>query len=91
MADTKFGERLKTLRNERDLTMDMLVSDVKTSFNIEINKGLISRWEKGEVEPTVRYALMMAKYFNVSVDYLIGLTEVKTPTRLLTKEGKNDD
>lgn len=78
-----FGKRLKELREERDLTMDMLVYDLNERFNIEIHKSNISRWEKGTTDPALRYAVYLAKYFNVSLDYMIGLTDVKTPARLI--------
>lgn len=79
----EIGKRLKELREERDLTMDLLVTDLNQTFDIEIHKSNLSRWESGIVEPQLRYAVCLAKYFNVSLDYLIGLTDVRTPARLL--------
>lgn len=78
-----FGKRLKELREERDLTMDMLVLDVNQQFGIKIHKSNLSRWEKGIVDPTLQYAVYLAKYFNVSLDYMIGLTDNKAPARLI--------
>lgn len=78
-----FGKRLKELREERDLTMDMLVMDVNQLFGIKIHKSNLSRWEKGTVDPTLQYAVYLAKYFNVSLDYMIGLTDNKAPARLI--------
>lgn len=84
---TDFGKRLKELRLSRDLTMDMLVEDMKQQFpEMTIDKSLLSRWENGQNEPTVEKAKYISMYFNVSLDYLIGLTDVKTPSRLLTKK-----
>jgi transcriptional regulator with XRE-family HTH domain len=82
------GERLRLLRNEKGLTMDMLVYDINSKFNIELNKGLISKWENGVNEPSLRYAIYLAQYYDVSLDYLIGLTDVKTPARLLAYASK---
>jgi transcriptional regulator with XRE-family HTH domain len=31
---------------------------------------MISRWEAGKAEPSMEYARILAKYFNVSLDYL---------------------
>lgn len=76
-------DRLKLLREEKGLTMDMFVWDMNTKYNIELNKGLVSKWENGVNEPSLRYAGYLAKYYDVSLDYLIGLTDVKTPARLL--------
>jgi transcriptional regulator with XRE-family HTH domain len=82
----KIGKRLKELRESRELTMDMVVYDVKNKYNIEFTKGNLSRWENGINNPSLIYAAYLAKYFNVSLDYLIGLTDIKTPTDLLTRK-----
>lgn len=79
-----FGERIKLLRDERDMSMDMLVADLKSKYpNIKIEKSMISRWEKGENNPTWENVKYLSMYFNVSLDYLAGLTDVRTPSRLL--------
>ena len=77
-------ERIKQLRKERELTMDMLVTDIKSMFpNIKMEKSMLSRWEKGENAPTWENVKCLSMYFNVSLDYLAGLTDVRTPSRLL--------
>lgn len=82
------GERIKELRLERDLSMDMLVADMNRKYLIEIdkpfNKSMISRWESDINNPTLQCAKCLCDYFNVSLDYLIGLTDVRTPSRLLS-------
>lgn len=85
------GKRLKELRQDRQLTMDMVVYDVSNTYNIEFTKGNLSRWENGVNCPSLIYAAYLAKYYNVSLDYLIGNTDVKTPVDLLTikKGAKN--
>lgn len=77
------AERIKMLRTEKGLTMDMFVYDMNTKYQIELNKGLVSKWENGINEPSLRYASYLAQYYDVSLDYLIGLTDCKTPARLL--------
>ena len=76
-------DRLKQLRTEKGLTMDMFVYDINLKFGINLNKGLVSKWENGINEPSLSYAAYVAQYYDVSLDYLIGLTDVKTPARLL--------
>lgn len=88
--DTKidgFGKRLRELRDERDLSLDMVALDIENKYAIEISKGHLSRWENGKNLPSVRYAAYLAAYYNVSLDYLMGLTDVKTPSNLLAKKG----
>ena len=78
------GERIKFLRNERQLTIDMLVTDMNAKFpNLVINKSMLSRWENGQNTPSLENAKYLCMYFDVSLDYLIGLTDVRTPSRLL--------
>lgn len=77
------GKRLKDLRAQRDLTMDMVVYDVAHTYNIEFSKGNLSKWENGINYPSLMYAAYLAKYYNVSLDYLIGNTDVKAPVELL--------
>ena len=81
------GTKLKDLRNERQLSLDMVVYDIDAKFNIEITKGHLSRWENGKCSPSLRYAAYLAKYYNVSVDYLIGLTDTRVPTDVLARKG----
>ena len=82
----KLGERLKDLRTQRELTMDMVVYDMKQQYGIDITKGNLSRWENGINYPSLINAAYLAKYYNVSLDYLIGNTDVKTPVALLTRK-----
>lgn len=83
---TGIGLRIKELRQERDLTMDMLVADMNSKFTLKkpINKSMVSRWEKGNNEPSLENAMYLSMYFDVSVDYLIGVSDTRTPSRLLT-------
>ncbi|MBR2556136.1 MAG: helix-turn-helix transcriptional regulator [Aeriscardovia sp.] len=85
-----FGKRLRALREERDLSLDMVVYDIDQKYTIELTKGHLSRWENGKNLPSVRYAAYLAKYYNVSLDYLIGLTDVKTPTNLLARKKEDN-
>lgn len=84
----KLGQRLKELRQQRELSMDMVVYDVANTYHIEFTKGNLSRWENGINYPSLIYAAYLAKYYNVSLDYLIGNTDVKAPVELLVKNKK---
>ena len=77
--DNDFGNRLRKLREEHELTMDYVVYDMQQKYMIEINKGQLSRWEHGQ-SPSMRCLRYLAMYYNVSADYLLGLTESKKPS-----------
>lgn len=67
------GERLLELRKDADLTQDDLADILK------INKHSISSYERNKSEPPDAIKIAIAQYFNVSVDYLLGLTDMPTP------------
>lgn len=67
------GKRLLELRKDADLTQDDLAAILK------INKHSISSYERNKSEPPDAIKIAIAQYFNVSVDYLLGLTEIPTP------------
>ncbi|MDE6474254.1 MAG: helix-turn-helix domain-containing protein [Clostridia bacterium] len=64
-----FGEILKELRLERH------VNQVALAQAIGVSKGIISLWENGLREPTLTNLIALAKYFDVSIDYLAGLSD----------------
>ena len=65
-----FQERLKELRVEKNLTQQELGKVVNMS------KMAISHWEKGHSEPSIAQLILLSNYFEVSVDYLIGKSEL---------------
>ncbi len=64
-----FKERLKELRIEKGLTQTQLAKELR------VNQRTISNWEVGERQPDLDTLEVIAKYFNVSYDYLLGLTD----------------
>ena len=86
---TGIGIKIKELRQEKELTMDMLVADLNAKYpDLAINKSMLSRWERCLNEPSLDNAKYLSMYFDVSVDYLIGLTDMRTPSRLLAMKRK---
>ena len=61
-----FAERLKELRKEKGLTQQ------KVADSLNISQPNYRRWESGERRPSVETLVMLADYFNVSTDYLLG-------------------
>jgi transcriptional regulator with XRE-family HTH domain len=68
---TKFGERLKELREEQKLTQEQLAEQLGTS------KPTINRYEKNIREPEYDTLINIADYFKVSIDYLLGRTAIR--------------
>lgn len=65
----KFEERLKELRIENRLSM-MALGRI-----LNVSESTISRWEGGEILPSIEHLHNIAVYFKVSADYLIGLED----------------
>lgn len=64
------GERLLDLRRDAGLTQDELASI------LNINKHSISSYERDKSEPPDAIKIAIARYFHVSVDYLVGLSDI---------------
>ncbi len=64
-----FQERLKELRLENELSAKEL------GKILGVRDTTILRWEKGIILPSIEHLYNIAKYFNVSADYLIGLED----------------
>ena len=62
-----FGERLKALRLEKGLGQIALAKE------LDVGKSVISLWELNKSDPTLTNLIKMAKFFQVSIDYLVGI------------------
>ena len=58
--------RLYELRKERNLTQDDIANAIKTT------RTNIGRWEKNLNEPSASFVVLLANFFEVSTDYLLG-------------------
>ena len=63
------GQRLKELREEMGLTQKQL------SEKLQMNSVTYLHYEKGQREPPLSVLADMSKFFGVSVDFLLGLTD----------------
>ena len=85
--DTK---RIKDLRINHDLSQQN-IADI-----LQISRQYYSRYECGQVEIPIRHLITLAKYYNVSLDYLAGIKDTPksihrdssatTPDSLFEKE-----
>lgn len=71
------GNLLKELRIENELTQEELANKLNELHDIKLNKGMISKWEANKSEPRFEYIKYMSKLYNVSLDYLLGLSKFK--------------
>ena len=64
-----FAERLKDLREENNLSMFALAKELK------ISTASIYRWENCQAEIKAGQLILLARFFGVSTDYLLGLED----------------
>lgn len=67
-----FAIRLKELRTQREISQSDLAS------SIGVAKSTISMYERGEREPDFETLEMIADYFNVDMNYLLGKDDGST-------------
>ena len=65
-----FSERLLQLRKEKNITQKQLASALNLS---EVG---IQNYEGGRRKPAYDILIALADYFNVSLDYLVGRSDV---------------
>jgi len=66
-----FGERLRMLRTEKGFTMQQMAE------MLGITIGSWAKYERNEAEPSFDKLVKIADIFNVSVDFLLGRTNVR--------------
>lgn len=64
--------RIKELRTE----MHKSLRDVANNLNISYSS--LSKYERGDQQPSYETLIRIANYFNVTTDYLIGITNSKS-------------
>lgn len=68
MNENGFAERIRELRIERELSCEEL------GRLIGVTKSTISFWENGITEPKASYVIALSKVFDVSADYILGIS-----------------
>lgn len=71
MHYSDFGETLKTLRKSRNLTQQEL------GGMVGLSKAVVSKYENGMGYPSFDILVRIARFFGVSTDYLLGVSNGK--------------
>ena len=66
-------ERILELMKERRL------NGIQLSNDLGLAKSSLSEWKKGKAKPGHDAIIKLAEYFEVSADYLLGLTDERGP------------
>ncbi len=66
-------ERIRNLREDCDFTQ------TKVASYLYIKQATYSDYESGNINVPIEAIIKLAQLYGVSVDYLVGLTDVKKP------------
>lgn len=67
--------RIKDLREDNDLTQQQIADVLGTS------QTMYARYERGANEMPLRHLCTLSQFYNVSLDYLCGVSDVKRKFR----------
>ncbi len=87
--------RIRDLREDADLTQEKLVT------KLDMHKTTYTNYEQGKHTVPLDFAVTLSRFYNVSIDYIAGLTNIKHNTsannlspfemEIITKLRKLDD
>ena len=70
-----FSDRVKELRTQNDFTMEYVVETMNKKYGTNLTRSHISRYENGQTQPSIAIFSYFCKFYGVSADYLLGLTD----------------
>ncbi|MBQ2662736.1 MAG: helix-turn-helix transcriptional regulator [Clostridia bacterium] len=71
MEQNNISNRIKELREKKQMTQSELAAA------LYVKQQTIAQWEKGERDLKTNSIIDLAKYFNVTSDYLLGLSDIQ--------------
>lgn len=79
MKQITFGKRLAEVRKDKKISQDELAKKVK------VHGAVIGRYERDEVKPSIEMAAQIANALEVSLDYLVGNTDLLLDKSVMDK------
>lgn len=68
-----YKKRIRDLRHENDLTQEFVARNV-----LGISQTMYARYERGANEMPIRHIISLSRYYQVSTDYILALTDKRT-------------
>lgn len=68
---------MKIENNIKNLREELGITQLSLAKNIGFSQSIVCDWENNKVEPSSSAIIAMAQFFNVSTDFLLGLTDEK--------------
>jgi len=79
MKSTTFGKRLSEVRKSKKMSQDELAK------KLDVHGAVIGRYERDEVKPSIEMAASIAEALEVSLDYLVGNTDLLLEKNVVNK------
>jgi transcriptional regulator with XRE-family HTH domain len=79
MKQITFGKRLGEVRKDRKLSQEDLAK------KLDMQGAVIGRYERDEVKPSIEVAARIAQVLGVSLDYLVGNTDMLLEADVIKK------
>ena len=73
--DTMYTKRIRDLREDTDKTQLQIANVLGTS------QTMYARYERGANELPLRHLIALCKYYGVSADYILGLSDTPKPPK----------
>ncbi len=70
-----FNQRARNLREDLDLSQDYIAQ------KLGVSRATVNRYENDKYDLKLSYAIKLAQIYNVSLDYLTGLTDDPRPLK----------
>ena len=67
------------LRNLKMLRQEHGISQQRLADAIQVSQPSINKYENHNIEPDIAILSRMANYFNTSIDYIVGRTDIRRP------------
>lgn len=69
------GAKIRELRGA--ISQEELAEKINNAYGTTLNKGMISKWENNLIDPSLETARVLVKFFNITLDELLGLDQKK--------------
>lgn len=79
------SEKIYTLRQKKGVSQETMALD------LNISRQAVSKWETGQSTPDLDKIILLSKYFNVSIDYLVDNNNFNVPISNEPSYNNQDD
>ena len=83
--NTSFNKRLVELRTEKGLSQKDAAAD------LGVSQALLSHYEKGIREYSLSFLCKVAEYYNVTTDYILGITDSRSGLNSTALDDREED